>query len=130
MIGWPKPWMLRCDGCGGVFGYATIEQTGPDEHRCSGCARKPKKRTAPAAPSAIAHTPAQLTVDDKLVSAVMDRRRDALAALTEASAQLRLAEARFSAALEDAHEAGASVREMARHCHLRKSRVAKLVQRE
>lgn len=35
--GWPRPWALRCNGCGTVFDYATIAQTGADVHTCEGC---------------------------------------------------------------------------------------------
>jgi hypothetical protein len=36
--GWPKPWALRCDGCGEEFEYATIGTVpGGDLHCCSRC---------------------------------------------------------------------------------------------
>lgn len=43
--GWPKPWALRCDGCGVIFDYGAggpIEQTGPDQHTCTLCRRAPE----------------------------------------------------------------------------------------
>ncbi|MGA2924411.1 MAG: hypothetical protein ABSG43_00240 [Solirubrobacteraceae bacterium] len=40
--GWPRPWWIRCDTCRTELPYAADrwQQTGADEHTCTGCLRE------------------------------------------------------------------------------------------